>query len=79
MTPSCAVMLHLLCFQRLLLVVVPPEWWGFLELPGMGVGFQVDAGYRLETLPGLRRRLARGDLGQRLAPWVRLLLAGGLH
>lgn len=32
-TLSWALTLHLLCLQRLLLVLVPPEWLGFLELP----------------------------------------------
>ena len=31
-TLSWALTPHLLCFQGLLLVVVPPEWLGFLEL-----------------------------------------------
>lgn len=47
------------------------------------VGIQANTGDLLRTLPGLRKKLphqlAHGDVWQRLAPWARLLLTGGLH
>lgn len=71
-TLSWALTLHLLCFQRLLLVLFPPEWLGFLDLPQVGVGFQADTGYLLETLPGLRKKLPhQWPVGSRGRGWPR--------